>query len=241
MTYHIALCDDEPVHRQYLAAAVNAWAHAAGHELQTETFASAEAFLFRYAEDKSFDILLLDIEMEGMDGIRLAKKIRQENEQIQILFITGYEEYLAEGYEVGAIHYLLKPLNEEKFNEVMDRAVSRLRKTERSLLFTVDGESFRIPVADILFAEAFGHTVSVITRQGSFELRDSLSRTSQRLGNGFIHCHRSCIVNLRAIVRVTRENAVLDDGTCIPLSRRMYQDVNRAFISYYRRQGYENF
>lgn len=241
MIYHIALCDDEPVQRRYLTEAVRAWGCRAGCELHTETFACAEAFLFRYSEDKSFDILLLDIEMEGMDGIRLAKKIRAENEQVQIIFITGYEEYLAEGYEVGAVHYLLKPLNEEKFKEVMDRAALRLSKTERTLLFSAEGESFRIPTADILFAEAFGHTVAIVSRRGRFEFRDSLSRTQERLGSGFVRCHRSCIVNLQAIVRVTRESAVLEDGTCIPLSRRMYQDVNRAFISYYRSQGYENF
>ena len=81
--------------------------------MQISLFTSAEHFLFSYGREKDFDILLLDIEMGDMDGVTMAKKLRQENHAIQIIFITGYSDYIAEGYEVAALHYLMKPVREE--------------------------------------------------------------------------------------------------------------------------------
>ena len=83
-------------------------------------------FCLHYAEHKDYDILLLDIEMEGMDGISLAKKLRQENDQVQIVFVTGFPDFMAQGYEVSALHYLLKPLEEEALCRVLDRAAANL-------------------------------------------------------------------------------------------------------------------
>lgn len=78
---------------------------------------SAEKFLFHYADDKAWDILLLDIEMGAMDGVTMAKRVRQDNEAVQIVFITGYSDYIAEGYEVAALHYLMKPVNKDRHSQ----------------------------------------------------------------------------------------------------------------------------
>lgn len=87
---------------------------AAGYVVQTDSFSSAENFLFYYAEECDYDILLLDVEMGAMDGVTMAKKLRQSNDTVQIIFITGYSDYIFEGYEVAALHYLMKPVKEEK-------------------------------------------------------------------------------------------------------------------------------
>lgn len=114
MDYKIAICDDSAPDREYLLNLVKRWAKNCGHQVQISLFTSAEHFLFSYEEEKDFDILLLDIEMGDMDGVTMAKKLRQENHAIQIIFITGYSDYIAEGYEVAALHYLMKPVREEK-------------------------------------------------------------------------------------------------------------------------------
>lgn len=88
-------------------------------------------FFFCYAEDKSFDLLLLDVEMPGTDGVTLAKTVRQENEAVQIVFITGYSDYIAEGYDVAALHYLVKPVSREKLFAVLDRAWEKHRRNAR--------------------------------------------------------------------------------------------------------------
>ena len=102
MDYKIAICDDSEADRLYLTDLVNRWAMDAGHTVQVSAFVSAESFLFRYEEKRDYDILLLDIEMGAMDGVTLARRIRQGNELVQIVFITGFPEYMAEGYEVSA-------------------------------------------------------------------------------------------------------------------------------------------
>lgn len=89
-------------------------------------FSSAEAFIFHCVENKEYDVLLLYIEMGNMDGVTLARQIRKSNKNVQIVFITGYSDYIAEGYDVEALHYLMKPLKDEKLFDVLDRAVNKL-------------------------------------------------------------------------------------------------------------------
>ena len=102
MELRIAVCDDAEEDRTYVSGLVKDWAAQAGHQAEITAFSSAESFLFRYAEDKNWDILLLDIEMGAMDGVSLAKRVRKDNEAVQIVFVTGYSDYIAEGYEVAA-------------------------------------------------------------------------------------------------------------------------------------------
>ena len=108
MKYKIAICDDSDADREYVLKMVNRWAAGAGQVVHTDTFTSAENFLFHYAEESDYDILLLDIEMGDMDGVTMAKQLRKNNDIVQIVFITGYSDYISEGYEVAAdLHYLM--------------------------------------------------------------------------------------------------------------------------------------
>ena len=122
MDYHIAVCDDCAADADFAADCAAQWAQRLGYTAEILRFPSAEAFLFQYAEDKRCDILLLDVEMPGLNGVELAKRIRQKNKALQIVFITGYTDYIAEGYDVSALHYLVKPVSREKLFTVLDRA-----------------------------------------------------------------------------------------------------------------------
>ena len=131
MKYKIAICDDSDADREYVLNMVNRWAAGAGQVVHTDTFTSAENFLFHYAEESDYDILLLDIEMGDMDGVTMAKQLRKNNDIVQIVFITGYSDYISEGYEVAALHYLRKPVKEENPCLVLDRAAENLQKMKR--------------------------------------------------------------------------------------------------------------
>lgn len=133
MAYRIAVCDDSAADREYTAGLVRAWAAETDNQVSISLFSSGENFLFRAEDEGSFDILLLDIEMGAMDGVTLAKKLRQKNETLQIVFITGYSDYIAEGYEVSALHYLMKPVKKEKLFSVLNRAAEKLRRDENML------------------------------------------------------------------------------------------------------------
>lgn len=230
MNYKIAICDDSDVDRQYLSAFVSRWAVSVGHSVQIAMFASAEDFLFQYAEKSDYDILLLDIEMGSMDGVTMAKTLRKDNDTIQIIFITGYSDYISEGYEVAALHYLMKPVKQEKLFSVLDRAVEKLAKNEKVLNFEMSGEMVRIPIYQIRYAEVFGNYVT-IHADDELKIKMSLGELEQELDDRFYRVGRSVIVNLTQISRVTKLEIKLNDGTAITLPRGAYEGVNRAIIN----------
>lgn len=230
MNYKIAICDDSDADRQYIYSMVSQWAARAAHTVRITAFSSAESFLFCYAEESDYDILLLDIEMGGMDGVTMSKKLRQDNDTVQIVFITGYSDYIAEGYEVAALHYLMKPVKAEKLYSVLDRAAEKLSKNERVLNLELGGEMIRIPVYQIRYADVFGNYVT-IHAHSDFTVKMSLGELEKKLDERFFRVSRSTVINLTQIGRVTKKEIKLQDGTLIPLPRGAYEVVNRAIIN----------
>ena len=233
MKYKIAICDDSPADRQYVLNMVERWAASASHVVHTDTFTSAENFLFHYVENCDYDILLLDIEMGNMDGVTLAKRLRQTNNSVQIVFITGFADYISEGYEVAALHYLMKPVKQDKLFSVLDRAVAAMQKTERVILLPVGGEMLRLPVSQVQYVEAFSHTVAIITGTDTIQVKMPISEVEKLLGDGFIRCHRSYLVGLKHMARLSKTEVILDSGKTLPLSRSAAPLVHKAFVSYY--------
>ena len=230
MKYKIAICDDSAADRAYGTDMVNRWSAVAGHAVHLDAFDSAESFLFHYADESDYDILLLDIEMAAMDGVTMAKQLRRENETVQIIFITGYTDYIAEGYEVAALHYLVKPVKEEKLFSVLDRAAEKLRKNEKVLHFEISGEMVRVPVYQIRYAEVMANYVTIHAAE-DVTVKMTLGDLEKELDERFYRAGRSIIVNLTQISRVTKTEIKLSDGTVIPLPRGAYEGVNRAIIN----------
>ncbi|MCD8231559.1 MAG: LytTR family DNA-binding domain-containing protein [Clostridiales bacterium] len=229
MSYRIAICDDSAADRTYIKSLIHIWAKKQAVSFQAKEFPSAESFLFCYETDKAWDILLLDIEMGDMDGVSLAKKLRQDNESLQIVFITGYSDYIAEGYEVAALHYLMKPLKKEKFFAVLDRAVEKLKKNEKVLTFDLSGETVRVPIWQIIYAEVQLNYVTIHAKE-KIRIKMTLSDLQRELDDRFYRVGRSVIVNLTQVRRVTRSDIYLAGGIVLPLPRGAYEGLNRAII-----------
>ncbi len=200
-------------------------------QLQTEIYASAERFLFHYAEDKDYDILLLDVEMGAMDGVTMAKQVRRDNEAVQIVFITGYSDYIADGYDVAALHYLMKPVNREKLCSVLDRALEKRRQNERCLNLELSGELVRIPLYEIRYLDVHQNYVTVHGKQ-DYTVKRPLHEFEELLDERFCRVGRAMIVNLRCIQRVAKSQVILSDGTALPLPRGAYEPLNRAIIAH---------
>jgi len=231
MEINIALCDDEKHQRDYLVYLINKW----NPQIRIAQFESAEQYKMLREEDDPHDILLLDIQMGGQDGVTLAKELREAKEDMAIIFITGITDLIHEGYDVNALHYLIKPVDETKLFAVLDKAVTQLNKTEKYLLLPVDGEIVKIISNEILYVESFAHYLDVVTTSGNFSVKMPAYKIEQQLGKDFIRCHRSYLVSLRHINKITKTDIVLDNGKIIPLSRRMYKEVNEAFMEYVTR------
>lgn len=231
MVYRIAICDDSAADAAFVADLLANWARQRNAAIHTELFSSAENFLFRYAEENAFDILLLDIEMGAMDGVTMAKRLRRENDAVQIVFITGYSDYISEGYEVAALHYLMKPVKEEKLFSVLDRAVEKLRKNERVLNLESGGEMIRVHIYQIRYAEVQGNYVTIHAKE-DYTVKMTLRELAAQLDDRFYRAGRSAIVNLTCISRVTKTDIYLNDGTALPLPRGAYEGLNRAIIAH---------
>ena len=230
MAIRVGIVDDSRADAEYVQSLAQTWAAEREISLTVELFPSAEAFLFRYEEKADFDLLLLDIEMGGMDGVSMARRIRRENARVQIVFITGYSDYISEGYEVAALHYLMKPLRAEKFAEVLDRAVERLAQEERCLDLSLPGETVRIPLREIRYIDV-RQNYATVHAKGEYTLKKTLSELEESLDDRFFRIGRGAIVNLRLVRRVSRPEVHLSDGSVIALPRGVYEPLNRAIIS----------
>ena len=143
-------------------------------------------------------------------------------------------DFIAEGYEVSALHYLMKPVNEQKLFDVPDKAFRRINKPERVLLFAGYGQNVRILLNTIVYAKSFAHTVEIMMNDDIVKARISISELETKLGEGFIRCHRSYIVGVKYIKRITKNEVILDNEKRIPLSRRLYNKVNQEFIRFFK-------
>ena len=227
-TYKIAICDDSQADAEYIATLVKEWAK--DRIVKIRTYPSAEAFMFNYAEEKDFDILLLDIEMGKMDGVTMAKAIRQDKESVQIVFITGYSEYIADGYDVAALHYLIKPVKKEQLWSVLDRAAERLKKNEKELLLKTADETVVMPVREIRYLDVQQNYVTVHGKV-DVTVKRTLGEFEKELDERFFRLGRSYIVNLTCVRRISKTEVILTDGSAIPLPRGQYDALNRAIIA----------
>ncbi len=232
MKLKIAICDDDNAQRKYLSDLADAWAKRNRHLVRIKQYADAKSFLFDYSEEKDFDILLLDIEMPGMNGIELARSIRHDNTTVQIVFITGYYEYFSDGFDVSALHYLLKPTDEEKLRAVLNKAVENLAYRQRSVLLNTSDGDIKVSLADILYIESENVYVIIHTVRGVYRTRTTLGSFSEQLDETFFKVHRSFIASLKYIKKITRTELTMVNDEVIPISRKLYNDVHAALIKY---------
>ena len=233
MPLTIAICDDNENQIKEMRRLLAEWSADKPFALDIDENISAEGFQFSYPA-KPCDLILLDIEMDRLNGMELAKHLRSNGDMLPIVFITGYSDYIAEGYDVEALHYLLKPVAKEKLFAVLDKYVEkRSVKADELIIETTNGAT-HISADRITYIEAFGRKTAVhLSDDRIIDCMVSISRFFAMRLNGFVSPHRSYIVNLRFMRSIGKTEIALDNGTIIPLSRRLYKDVNEKFIQFY--------
>lgn len=229
----IAICDDDSVQLKYIYTLVQKWGNAVKKALDISCYSNARELLFDYTPG-CFDVLLLDIQMDGENGISLAKRIRSFNDNAVIIFITAVPDYVFDGYDVGAVQYLLKPVNEDKLIDCLNTALKNLPE-KKKIIFEIDSTNIAVSENDIIYAEAYSHKTKIVLSDKEFFISENISSVEQILGNDFYKCHRSYIVNINHIDSIKKYDVAMDNGSIIPVSRRIYNDFNNAFIAFYRR------
>lgn len=230
MVYRIAVCDDETAQLEKMKELIREWSSLAGCSCEIASFSSTEEFFFRYEDNKAYDILLLDVEMGKSSGIELAKRIRKDNNRAEIIFITSHFEFISEGYEVDALHYLVKPVPGAKLMEVLSKAADKLSQEPPSVVITCEGETVKLYESDILYVESFRHYISVYTKEKDYRIKENISSFQEKLSEDFFRIHRSYLVSLKHIERISRTWVCVEGNRELPLARGKYDEVNQAFV-----------
>lgn len=224
----IAVCDDELHCRRQLADAVDGITKSL--DVITIAFESGTELLQAFGKNP-FDLVFLDIEMPGMDGITLARELRRLSSDVPVVFLTAHIEYALEGYEVNALRYLTKPVQPEKLREIIDHVTARMQE-QRTLWIKTDSGDIRLPVSEILCLEAQNQNILIRTSKGEYTVRYNLSDYESELsGDGFFRVHRSYLVSLRRVRKVGKGEVVLDGGVHVPVSRSREKELKDALFS----------
>ncbi len=227
----IAVCDDE----KYIADQVKQMAAHFFREKNMEAFIvwfSCGEELLQY--DKSIDILFLDIQMKGMDGMETARKLRSRNFKGFLIFITILKEMVFQSFEVQAYDYLLKPIEEKQFTRTMDRLLVSMKQVSEDKLLVQKGyERSIISFEDIVFAEIIDRKVYLhLTSSDVVDFYDRIENLEARLDGRFFRCHRSYLINLQYLKSYKNGAAYMENGEEIPVSRLRSKEFSGIILQY---------
>lgn len=228
----IAICDDDKVIREQIRGLIK------------QQRADATVALYESGEEllackRQFDLVFLDIQMKGKNGIETARMLQKTGEDTILVFVTECKEYVFDAFDVGAFHYLLKPLSEKKFAEVLEKAVRKTEKKEKKEIFLIRSRNRNIMLRkdQILYVESRMRKAEIHTCRKSYEIYGTMNELEKQLGGNFYRCHRGYLVNLAYVLEYTTDSISLTDGTVIFLSREKYNAFVSAYMQYLQSGG----
>jgi len=225
----IAVCDDEELFRIEFKSVLDKVLINAEYDIDTFSGGSSlyEAFL-----KNSFDLVFLDIEMPGIDGITLAKRLRAVSENVQIVFLTSHIEYALEGYEVNALRYLVKPVDMNKLSEVL-KYIQDKKNNSRQIMIKQEGEDIVIDISDIIYMESMDKNVRIVTSKSEYITRYNISDYEEELKNsGFLRIHRGYLISLSKVKKIVKNDVIMDGDISLPVSRSNIKTLKDALYAY---------
>ncbi len=230
----IAVCDDQADCRRQTELAIKQCIRSMG--ILVDTYKDGFSFLHAYKK-KPYDLVFLDIEMPEIDGISLAKKLREQDQEVPIVFLTSHIEYALDGYEVNALRYLTKPINIAKLHEVLSYVMTKMQ-AKKSLWIKSDLFEEKVPIQSILYMEAQNQNILICTKNDSYSVRYNMGDYEEELReDGFFRIHRGYLVSLRHIKNMGKHEITLADGTVLPVSRSKEKDLKETLFQYIRREA----
>ena len=230
--YSVAICDDEKSSAAEAAELLERYRKAhEGLEFRVDIFYNSLDFLGAI-EKKLYDIYFLDIYIDKINGIELAENIRKNNEEAQIIFMTSSNAFYKEAFRINAVHYLEKPILEEDFFEAMDRVCTQ-EEEAHFLTFRDSGEVRRVQVDDILYVESEDHYKRIVLQSDSFLVRSTLQMLRSDLDYPFFYSlGMKSIINLKKVLKITRESVVMEDGKEFSVPRGTYRSLCELVLKY---------
>lgn len=231
---NIAVVDDEKVIREQIKKLIEN--RQTGYTI--DAYSTGEDLL---KAKKHYNMVFLDIQMDGINGIDTAKKIREKDEDTILIFITGIKEYVFDAFDVSAFHYLLKPIEEKKLVSVYECAVSEVEKQkqqrEKALFIKTRTRNVMLNQNRILYIESRAKKAEIHTMDETIEIYAALSELEEQLADSFYRCHRGYLVNMAFITEYDRGNITLNNGETLILAKEKYSEFVKVYMRYLRNGG----
>ncbi|MBQ8326528.1 MAG: response regulator transcription factor [Lachnospiraceae bacterium] len=233
----IAICDDEKNIRELIANKV------------AKQYSDAEIIFFQSGEellllDESIDILFLDIQMSGIDGMETARELRKKDKSIILVFVTAVEEYVFQAFDVGAFNYIVKPIDDGKFSDVLHRAVdewssqniNEKEPEERYVLINNSGVHTKVILDEIVYAEVFNRKVVIHKLDGEIEYYGKMSDLESLAGDSFFRPHRAYLINFKYVEKYDATTIYLERGTVL-MAKQNYPEFVKKYMKYIQKRG----
>lgn len=232
----IAVCDDELLDCVTISAKIRSIMEEMKIPCSIRQFRSGSELLKSLGQ---FDVIFLDILMEGMNGMETARRCRELAFDKILIFLSSSRRYVFDAYDVEAFHYLVKPLDEEKLKSVLRRAVKKEQKISQDyIVVSRDRQRRKLFLDSIRYFEIRGRQIDIHEEQGFFTYYEQIGVLEKQLkGKGFFRCHKSYLLNLRHVEVYNRQEAILDNGERILIARRRYEEFCQEMLAYMRKSG----
>ena len=226
----IAVCDDDKRDIARIKKLVKAYDADNNIVLSISEYESGSELLKAISNGENVDIIFLDINMDDMDGLSVAKRIREIDDDVPIIFVTAFMNYALDGYKVKASRFLIKDDLDKTFDECMDDICKDIRKKSKTIAFNcVEGE-MRLKASDIILIETSGHKNLIKLKNETYQIYEKLDGLEEMLkGYGFLRSHISFLVNMAHIRGINSYVLTLDDGRQLPVPKARYKQVRQEY------------
>lgn len=235
MLLNITILEDETVYAEQLQKLLAEWGQKNNIKISARHSSCGEDFMKKTYDEE--ELFFLDIDLVTTSGIEIAKKLREDGFRGHIIFLTAFSEYVFDGYHVQALDYLLKPIDADKLDNCMKPV---LKDMEGSfLIWQTQSEMIKVPYNKIMAFTSYKHYVDIITQIPAsasdnsackcYRRKITLKTLEQQLPKEFIRCHRTIIININKVMKLTRTEATLSDDSVYPVSESYLKDVREAF------------
>ncbi len=228
---HIAIVEDEDSYIQQLTEYMDRFRQEYSQEIRLSFFRDGDEIVEKYTAD--YHIILMDIQMQFMDGMTAAEKIREMDKKVIIMFITNMTSYAIRGYEVDALDYMVKPVEYFSFCQKLKRAMDRIPQSGESfLLLPVETGVQRVNVKEIYYVESYGHQMVFATKNGNIQCRMTMKKAEEELLQyNFFRCGKSYLVNMKYVEGI-REGCCMIHGQRLQISRQKRKEFMEALVNY---------
>ena len=233
----IAICDDEKYIRELIGDKVAKQYP----EAEITFFSSGDELLLA---DKNIDLLFLDIQMSGRNGMDTARELRKKDKDVILIFVTAVEEYVFQAFDVGAFHYLVKPINDAKFLDVLRKAIHELgskRKDvneteERYLMINSGGAHIKVMLEDIVYAEVFNRKIVIHKLDDTIEYYGKMFDLESLAGDSFFRPHRAYLINFKYVEKYDASTVYLENGSVL-MAKQNYPEFVKRYMKYIQKRG----